>query len=61
MFFTHFKSYRLPNHNYQVILFASKKHYGNVYGVRRGIAFEFTNKNYITVWRKILKKHTYIK
>lgn len=61
MYFTKYKSFRLPNGEYQVILYASKTHYGNSYGVRKGIAFEFTHINYITVWRKILLKHIYYK
>ncbi len=57
MIFKKYKSIRLPNDEYQVILFADKEIYGNIIGVNKGIAFEFTHKNYITVWRKILKKH----
>lgn len=57
MKFSKYKSFRLPNNEYQVILFADRNTYGNIIGVNKGIAFEFTHKNYITVWRKILKKH----
>lgn len=57
MFFTKYKAFRLPNEHYQVILFPSRKLYGNVIGVNKGVAFEFTHKNFITVWKKILLKH----
>ena len=57
MIFSKYKSFRLPDNTYQVILFASKKVYGNVLGVHKGVAIDFRSENIVTTWRYILKTH----
>lgn len=58
MIFNKYKSMRLPNGHYSIVLFADREIYGNCIGVNRGIMMDFTHENAITVWRWILKRHS---
>jgi len=61
MYFTKAICCKLPNGEYSVKIYASRKHYGNAIGVNRGICLEETNKSKIALLKHVLKNHKRVK
>jgi len=61
MYFTKAIFCKLPNGEYSVKLYASRKHYGNVIGVNRGLCLEETNKSKIALAKYVLLNHKRVK
>jgi hypothetical protein len=61
MYFSKAKFFKLPNDEYAVILYASKQHYGDAIGVRKGVCLDETNKSFIGLAKYVLNKHKRVK
>ena len=61
MYFTKLTFCRLPNGEYSVKLWASRKHYGNAIGVNRGVVLDETNKSKFALAKYVLRHHKRVK